>query len=410
MPLAADQSNSCVVYGRRLFLKLFRKLVPGINPELEIGRFLAASGTFSARAGALRFAGIQAVASRTANRSPWACCSDSRPANRPGKRRWTVWRTYFAARLAIAAARIGREPPVPSSRLPKRRRAKPQATSADPAPRCGALAAAAAGCRWPNHWPATICEKSRSWAGAPPNCISRLASDTEQAAIRSRAVYRKASAIAALVDARFGLAHLRIAPATAGASAGRSAAGGPRSACARIAAAGAVRRNRRRARSTASAFAATAIIILGQVIDTGDDFVIIDFEGEPARPLRRAAREAFAADRRGRHDPLAALRRVASAVSAIAIRRGGRHRTRGALRMAARLLVSLVGRGFLGGVPFHGRSRAASCPAVAAICDRLLGLFVLEKAVYELAYELNNRPDWVEVPLSGLLELLGQPR
>jgi maltose alpha-D-glucosyltransferase/alpha-amylase len=40
----------------------------------------------------------------------------------------------------------------------------------------------------------------------------------------------------------------------------------------------------------------------------------------------------------------------------------------------------------------------------------LLGLFVLEKALYELGYELNNRPDWVRIPLRGLLALLAPPR
>jgi predicted trehalose synthase len=37
----------------------------------------------------------------------------------------------------------------------------------------------------------------------------------------------------------------------------------------------------------------------------------------------------------------------------------------------------------------------------------LLGVLLMEKAVYELSYELNNRPDWVEVPVKGILDLLG---
>ncbi|MBI2360658.1 MAG: hypothetical protein HYV04_17425 [Deltaproteobacteria bacterium] len=42
--------------------------------------------------------------------------------------------------------------------------------------------------------------------------------------------------------------------------------------------------------------------------------------------------------------------------------------------------------------------------------NTLLDLYLLEKAVYELGYELNNRPDWVEVPIQGIMEILGQAR
>ena len=38
--------------------------------------------------------------------------------------------------------------------------------------------------------------------------------------------------------------------------------------------------------------------------------------------------------------------------------------------------------------------------------DQLLAVFELEKAVYELRYELNNRPDWVAIPVAGILRLL----
>jgi maltose alpha-D-glucosyltransferase/alpha-amylase len=39
----------------------------------------------------------------------------------------------------------------------------------------------------------------------------------------------------------------------------------------------------------------------------------------------------------------------------------------------------------------------------------LLNAFLLEKALYEIAYELNNRPDWVRIPLTGVLQLLEEP-
>jgi maltose alpha-D-glucosyltransferase/alpha-amylase len=49
---------------------------------------------------------------------------------------------------------------------------------------------------------------------------------------------------------------------------------------------------------------------------------------------------------------------------------------------------------------------AAHVPADAAQAETLLSAFLLEKALYEIAYELNNRPDWVDIPLTGALELL----
>ena len=55
------------------------------------------------------------------------------------------------------------------------------------------------------------------------------------------------------------------------------------------------------------------------------------------------------------------------------------------------------------------REAVQACPVYPAdpqAAQRLLELFLLEKAFYELRYELDNRPDWVQVPLSGLSELL----
>jgi predicted trehalose synthase len=55
---------------------------------------------------------------------------------------------------------------------------------------------------------------------------------------------------------------------------------------------------------------------------------------------------------------------------------------------------------------FDAVDGALFVPAAAAQRDELLQLFVLEKALYELNYELNNRPDWLRIPLSGILRLL----
>ena len=50
---------------------------------------------------------------------------------------------------------------------------------------------------------------------------------------------------------------------------------------------------------------------------------------------------------------------------------------------------------------------AAFLPAAADDLELLLDVFLVEKAVYELGYELNNRPDWVSIPLQGILQTMG---
>ena len=65
---------------------------------------------------------------------------------------------------------------------------------------------------------------------------------------------------------------------------------------------------------------------------------------------------------------------------------------------------------FLGRLP---RTRSADCPSLPADpadAERLLQLFLLEKALYEVRYELANRPDWLGIPSAGVLALLDRPK
>jgi maltose alpha-D-glucosyltransferase/alpha-amylase len=143
---------------------------------------------------------------------------------------------------------------------------------------------------------------------------------------------------------------------------------------------------------------------LGQVLFTGKDFVIIDFEGEPARPLgeRRINRCALT--------DVAGMMRSFHYVSSAALFRYLENRAAspdeaGRLRSAASAWYQWTAAAFLksylanaGDAPFVPRSP----PQLSMLSEVLL----LEKAIYELKYELNNRPSWVEVPLRGILELL----
>ncbi|MBL9018416.1 MAG: maltose alpha-D-glucosyltransferase [Myxococcales bacterium] len=140
---------------------------------------------------------------------------------------------------------------------------------------------------------------------------------------------------------------------------------------------------------------------LGQVLWTGDDFKIIDFEGEPGRPLtqRRFKRAAL-------RDVAGMLRSLRYA-SAAAVR-DGKHRTADAaqLEVWGRAWSSWTSAAFLAGY-LEAAQGSRLVPKADADLELLLEFFLLEKCVYEIGYELNNRPDWVDIPMGALLELLG---
>jgi predicted trehalose synthase len=71
----------------------------------------------------------------------------------------------------------------------------------------------------------------------------------------------------------------------------------------------------------------------------------------------------------------------------------------------ARVWQTAATAAFLRGY-FGAAGNALFVPADDAARDKLLEMFVIEKALYELDYELNNRPDWVRIPLTGIFELL----
>ncbi|MFO7652907.1 MAG: maltose alpha-D-glucosyltransferase [Candidatus Krumholzibacteriia bacterium] len=142
---------------------------------------------------------------------------------------------------------------------------------------------------------------------------------------------------------------------------------------------------------------------LGQALRVEDDFILLDFEGEPLRPL---------AERRDRHSPLkdvaGMLRSFDYAAQAALQRLLEDHPDRAPRALPwARTWERWTGAAFLaqyletaGNAPFLPESRDD--------LRVLLDAFLLDKALYELNYELNNRPTWVHVPLGGILEIAGR--
>ncbi len=140
---------------------------------------------------------------------------------------------------------------------------------------------------------------------------------------------------------------------------------------------------------------------LGQVLITGEDVIIIDFEGEPARSL---------ADRRAKHSPLrdvVGLLRSFNYATHAALRQAAVQNTHGQAARVAELgrWERQVRRAFLAAYA-EAAGDSPGYPADLGQFQLWLELLTLEKACYELRYELDNRPDWVEIPLRGLCELL----
>jgi maltokinase len=141
---------------------------------------------------------------------------------------------------------------------------------------------------------------------------------------------------------------------------------------------------------------------LGQVLKTPDGFAIIDFEGEPARPLaeRRQKQSAL-------RDVAGMLRSLDYAAHAVAF---GRPEAERATALAALTAWEAQARdAFLAGYrSVMAESPVPLAPAGAEALRSACAPFELQKAVYELRYELDNRPDWVAIPLAGISRILGR--
>jgi trehalose synthase-fused probable maltokinase len=143
---------------------------------------------------------------------------------------------------------------------------------------------------------------------------------------------------------------------------------------------------------------------LGQVLYTGTDFVIIDFEGEPARPLsQRRLKCSPLQDVAGmlRSFHYAAHAPLLASTGSVNVDDSNREKLNGWAEVWAKWVSDRYLEEYLKtarGADFMPPSREEIMA--------LLQLHVLEKAVYELGYELNNRPEWVAIPLEGISKTL----
>ncbi len=373
--LAGDQSNTSVLFDEHVVMKLVRHVQRGTHPGVELGRFLTERARF---AHAPDFAGSveHHAAGRDAEPATLVTVEQFRANEGDG---WSY--VVDAARHGLEQAlarpedgRVARQPTAGSGLLPPGDRAAPDDPLVAPhhewasvlGRRTAELHLALAGPTADPDFaaePLTAIDRqtmSQSARGLLRRTL-RQARGTRQ---RSEAVQRVLDAEPAIVAALRPITTTRV--------------------------------DTRRIRCHGD-------LHLGQVLWTGKDFVIIDFEGEPARSLsyRRLKRPALL-------DVAGMIRSFHYAACAAAIplaREIATSSDPGALDPHVDLWYRSVA-GFFLDAYLERAGDAAFVPPPDQL-PVLLDFLLLDKAIYELGYELNSRPDWADIPALGILGLLG---
>ncbi len=381
---SAEQSNTSILYEDRLILKLFRRLQPGENPDVEIGRFLTEVAHFPHIP---PFLGEIAM-TRPGWKKTTLAMLQGLVANQGDGWQW------FLDRLADffpAAAELPTPAAIPAPSF---------LAETEPAPALLQLAgasldAAALLGRRTAEMHLALATPTSDPAFAPEpftqDDLVREAVRIESEVVSALELLKQkfpALDDAASDDAGLLLARRRDLLARARSIAAFSAAGMK----IRIHGDYHLGQTLRVAASPAAREQAAA-----------GDFVLLDFEGEPARPL---------ADRRQKQSPLkdvaGMIRSFSYATHAALDRYAGSHaasvdrmNTTG-LAAWAHCWYGSASAAFLRAYRQTIAAKPALLPA-AQDCETLFGAYMLEKALYELVYELNNRPAWVRIPLAGIL-------
>jgi maltose alpha-D-glucosyltransferase/alpha-amylase len=382
MPSRAEQSNSSVIFGDRLMLKLYRRMEAGINPDLEIGRFLTDRGfeRIAPVAGSIDYRGGDG------QRGTAAIVQAFVPNEGDA---WSVTQDALGDYLERAAATAG--PPPTGSGSPA------YASAAT------LLERARAELIQPIRETVGAYLDTAELLGTRTGELHRvLASDPDDPAfapepfspLDQRSLYQS---VRSTVRQNMRLLNRKLATLP------ENAVG---TAQAVVALEGTV--DERLHSLLDRKLGGVRIRChgdyhLGQILSTGRDFVIIDFEGEPGRPLsERRLKRLPLTDVAGmlRSFDYAASGRLLQANGAPSIRR----QDVANLEAWVRHWYIWVSAAFLRG--YRDATANEFLPADQDQAAILLDALLLQKAFYELNYELNNRPDWVTIPLRGILSLL----
>jgi trehalose synthase-fused probable maltokinase len=370
-----EQSNTSVVYGDRCILKVFRKLEEGINPDVEIGAFLTEHG----------FRNTPAVAGWLDYTPANGGCTQVAILQEFVPNRGDAWKyTLDSLDKFFRAAQQTKAPPVLEARHPLEMAPLEKGTPE---------------WEWLGDYLTSIRLLGKRTAQMHV-VLSGVTSDPEFAPERLTAESRKEiyDELEMQADDAFQLLRRQRASLDAGVAAEADR----------------VLAKERRIREQFTPLLDRDIqalrirhhgdFHLGQVLYTGEDFMIVDFEGAPAVPLavRRskhlAMRDVAGMVRSFQYAPYAALLGQISGVEAAD--------KLSVLEKWSAFWTAVVSAEYLRGYfetaeghPFFSRT--------AEERRLLLDIFLLQKALYEIDYELNNRPAWVRIPLRGTLGLIG---
>jgi maltose alpha-D-glucosyltransferase/alpha-amylase len=380
--LSAEQSNTSIAYGQRLILKMFRRVEPGLNPELEICLFLTER---------TKFTNFAAVAGALGYRYPGEAPASLAVVQQFVPNQGDAWK--LASREVkgffgrVAASGTAEVPLLPGHRL---------ALKGDSAP---SEAVERIGPYW---------ESAALLGRRTAELHLALASDTHDPDFAPEPFtdeYQQAwhSSMMRLVQLNLRVLRDRVkdlaSPEQELASAVLARERELRSRLDRVL----------DRKLTGMRTRVHGDYHLGQVLYTGSDFFIIDFEGEPARPLH---------ERRTKSSPLKDVAGMLrsfdyAAFSAVFERLAGdteQSPPNAHLVNWARYWETYVSAGFLTSY-LQTAATGSFLPKQSEELQLLLEVSLLEKAIYELGYELNNRPTWARIPLEGILQILAdEPR
>jgi maltose alpha-D-glucosyltransferase/alpha-amylase len=376
--MRAEQSNSSIVYANRLVLKVFRRLEEGLNPDLEIGSFLTEKTEFR---NVPMLAGYLEYVSNYGKPITLGILQDYVP-NHGDAWQYTLkaLAEYYEQAQSAAGIRLGELPHVPILALAdwevppeaKERIGSYLESARLLGVRTAQLHLALCTTRdQPAFVPEAFTgENQRKLVESALDLIARTFQSLRQQSEKlSEGVREEASKVVKLEE---GLRQ-------------------------RVQLLGGFKISAMRTRIHGDYH-------LGQVLFTGDDFVIIDFEGEPARPL---------SERRNKNSPLqdvAGMLRsfhyaaYAPLLGEISSREVTQDRLN-ALDVWAQYWQTWVSATFLK-TYLRTSGSASFVPQSREELAVLLDVYVITKAVYELGYELNNRPSWLRIPLQSVSKLL----
>jgi maltose alpha-D-glucosyltransferase/alpha-amylase len=382
---SAEQSNTSILYGNQLILKLFRRLQPGENPDVEIGRFLTEVAHFPRIA---PFMGEIAITSAHGEKTTVAMLQGLVANHGDG---WQWFLDQLSGFFASVAALPPPEAPAPS--FLSDREPDPLALEFAGA---SLEAAALLGRRTAEMHLALTAPTNDPAFAAEPFTAEDLARDArridDQIASVLETLRIKLSTLKDPIadDAALLLSRRLELFARAGAVTAIGAAG-------------------QRIRIHGDYHLGQTLRIGGTSDDQGiepGDFVLIDFEGEPARSL---------AERRQKQSPLKDVAGMIRSLSYAAHSGLDRFLTASpelthaadsdSLTAWAVFWQNSASSQFLRAYRETMAANPALLPSTED-CQALLAAYLLEKALYELLYELNNRPSWLRIPLAGILSLL----